>query len=266
MAGMLTIMDPAVVGGGIALAMFVGIVLALEAGRWIGRVAITRHGRSGQPNIGSLETAVFALMGLLIAFTFSGALERFDMRRAQVVSEGNAIGTAWLRLDLLPASAQPQMRQAFREYVDSRIATYRALPDVAAAQKEIARSQRLQNRIWAQVVAATLLPEARPNSELLLMPALNDMFDIQSTRIAATFLHPPNVIYGMLICLALVAAVLSGYQSAGEKVHDWIHEIGFAAIMAATIYIILDLEHPRLGWIRIDAIDELLVQLRAGMN
>ncbi len=263
---MLQIIDPAVVGGGLAVAVFLGILLFLELGRWIGRVAITRFGRSGEPNVGSLETAVFALMGLLIAFTFSGALNRFDTRRVQVVDEANAIGTAWLRLDLVPASAQPKLRQAFRDYGDSRIATYRKLPDLAAAQQELKRTQQLQNEIWSQAVAATRLPDARAQAEILVMPALNQMFDIVGTRIAAMQMHPPEVIYAMLACLALASALLSGYQSAGEKVRDWIHHLGFAAIMAITIYVILDLEYPRLGWIRIDAIDELLVQLRAGMN
>ena len=263
---MLQIVDPAIIGGVLAGAVFVGILLFLEAGRWIGRIAITRFGRSGQPNVGSLETAVFALLGLLIAFTFSGGLGRFDTRRAQVVDEANAIGTAWLRLDLLPAAAQPKIRLAFRDYVDARIATYRKLPDVAAAQQEFKRSQQLQSEIWSQSVAATQLPEARPTSGMLLLPALNQMFDIASSRVAAMQMHPPGVIYAMLVALALAAGLLSGYQSAGENVRDWIHHLGFAVIMALTIFVILDLEYPRLGWIRIDAIDELLVQVRAGMN
>jgi len=263
---MLQLIDPAVVGGGLAAAVFLGILLFLEVGRWIGRLAITRFGRAGQPNVGSLETAVFALMGLLIAFTFSGALSRFDTRRAQAVDEANAIETAWLRLDLLPASAQPKIRRAFRDYVDARIATYRRLPDLAGARQELARSQKLQDEVWSQAVAATQLPEARPASAMLLLPALNQMFDIVGTRVAAMQMHPPNVVYAMLACLALAAGLLSGYQSAGERVRDWIHHLGFAAIMAFTIYVILDLEFPRLGWIRIDTIDELLVQVRAGMN
>jgi hypothetical protein len=263
---MLQIVDPLLVGGGIAVAMFFGILVFLEIGRWLGRVAIARYGRSNQPSVGSLETAVFALMGLLIAFTFSGALGRFDERRAQVVVEANAIGTAWLRVDLLPASAQPKMRQSFRDYLDSRIATYRKLPDVAAARQELARSQKLQSEIWSQAISALRLPDRSPGAELLVVPALNEMFDITTTRVVATQIHPPNVIYAMLIFLALAAAMLAGYQSAGEKVHDWIHQIGFAAIVAFTIYVILDLEYPRLGWIRIDAIDDLLVQVRAGMN
>ncbi|HTQ76417.1 MAG TPA: DUF4239 domain-containing protein [Burkholderiales bacterium] len=262
----LQILDPRFVGGGIAVAVFLGILLFLQVGRWIGRRTIRRHGEHAQTNISSLEAAVFALLGLLIAFTFSGALSRFDERRAQVVDEGNAIGTAWLRIDLLPAQAQPKLRDAFRAYVDSRIATYRLLPDIAAAKEELARSQRLQGEIWAQSVAALRLAEVRPATEVLLVPALNQMFDITSTRIAATQMHPPGIVYGMLVALALAAALLSGYQSASEKTYDWVHKIGFAAIVSLTVYVILDIEFPRLGLVRIDAIDQILVGVRAGMQ
>jgi hypothetical protein len=70
----------------------------------------------------------------------------------------------------------------------------------------------------------------------------------------------------MLIVLALIAALLAGYQSAGEKGYDWVHKVGFAAIVAATVYVILDIEFPRLGFVRLDAIDQLLVNVRAGMG
>src|SRR5215470_9658109 len=104
---MLTIIDPAVVGGAVAVALFFGILAFLVLGRRIGKRAIARHGDAGVPNIGSLEAAVFALLGLMIAFTFSGALSRFDVRRSQIVDEANAIGTAWLRIALLPEATQP---------------------------------------------------------------------------------------------------------------------------------------------------------------
>jgi hypothetical protein len=263
---MLDIVDPIVVGGSIAVTLFTGIVLCLAFGRWLGHRAIARHGNAAMPNVGSLETAVFALMGLLIAFTFSGALTRFDVRRAQVVDEANAIGTAWYRIDLLPASAQPALRESFRSYVDARIATYKKLPDVAAAQSELALSQQLQAKIWSQAVAAVAMPETRPGTDLLVMPALNQMFDLQAARVAATQIHPPQIIYAMLIGLALASALLAGYQTAGEKGYDWVHKIGFAGIVALTIYVILDLEYPRLGWIRLDAIDQLLVNVRASMK
>lgn len=263
---MLDIIDDAIVGTAAAIALFVGILLCLSLGRRIGRRAIVRHGAAGMPNIGSLETAVFALLGLMIAFTFSGALSRFDVRRAQAVDEANAIGTAYLRIDLLPASAQPALRESFRNYVDSRIATYRALPDVERSRQELARSQQLQTEIWNQAVTAIRMPEAKPGTDLLVMPALNQMFDILTVRVVATQIHPPLIVYAMLIGLALAAALLAGYQSAAEKGYDWLHKVGFAAIVAFTVYVVLDIEYPRLGWVRLDAIDQLLVNARAGMK
>ena len=263
---MFEIHDAPLIGGLVAAGMFLGILLSLRFGRMVGLRAISRHGRAARLNISSLETAVFALLGLLIAFTFSGALTRFDVRRAQVVDEANAIGTAWLRLDLVPASAQPALRQAFRDYVDARIATYRKLPDLDAAKQELANSQALQADIWKQATAAVRMPGSAPPAELLLIPALNQMFDITTVRVAATQMHPPIIIYLMLVGLALASALLAGYQTAGEKGYDWVHKIGFAGIVAFTVYVILDIEYPRLGFVRIDAIDQLLVDVRAGMK
>ncbi len=266
MLEMLEIVDLTVVGTVAAAGIFLGILACLLLGRWLGRRAIARYGIAGVPSISSLEASVFALLGLLIAFTFSGALSRFDVRRNQAVDEANAIGTAYLRIDLLPASAQPLLRETFRKYVDARIETYRALPDLKAARLELARSQDLQREIWAQAVAAMRMPESRPDAELLVVPALNQMFDITTVRVIATQIHPPLIVYGMLIALALVSALLAGYQSAGEKDYDWVHKIGFAGIVAFTVYVILDIEYPRLGWVRLDAIDQVLVNVRAGMN
>ena len=264
---MLEIINPAVFGTAIAGGLFLGILAALALGRWIGRRMIAQAGPALPPNIGSLESAVFALLGLLIAFTFSGALTRFDVRRAQAVDEVNAMGTAYLRIDLLAPAAQPRMRDTFREYVDARIATYAKLPDVHAAKAEFARSQQLQTEIWRQAVQATTREAGgRPEVALLVMPALNDMFNFTTLRVAATQIHPPSIIYGMLIAFALASALLAGYQSASEKMYDWVHQIGFAAIVSITVYVILDIEYPRLGLVRIDAIDQLMVNARAGMK
>ena len=98
------------------------------------------------------------------------------------------------------------------------------------------------------------------------MPALNQMFDITTVRVAATQMHPPTVVYAMLVGLALAAALLAGYQSAAERTRDWVHQIGFAFIVAFTVYVILDIEYPRLGWVRMDAIDQVLASVRAAMR
>jgi hypothetical protein len=262
----LELINPAVVGVAVAAGIFVGVVLALMGGRRLGQRAIKRDGRDAMPSVGSLEAAVFALLGLMIAFTFSGALSRFDARRVQVVQEANSIGTVWSYVDLLPASAQPKLRATMRAYVDARIAAYRALPNIGDAKAALALSKQLQNEVWEVAVAATQRKDANPAVTMVLAPELQNMFSIATARVAATLIHPPTVIYAMLIALALVAAFLAGYQSAGERGYDWIHKIAFAGIVAATVYVILDIEYPRLGFVRIDAIDKVLVDVRAGMN
>ena len=82
----------------------------------------------------------------------------------------------------------------------------------------------------------------------------------------ATQMHPPIVIYGMLVGLALASALLAGYGMAGGKSRNWLHMIGFATVMAVAVYVIIDLEFPRLGLIRVDAFDQALVELRASMK
>ena len=135
-----------------------------------------------------------------------------------------------------------------------------------AARDGLARSQALQTDLWARAVAATQLPNSDAQTKMLLMPALNQMFDLATTRVAATQMHPPAIIYAMLVGLAFASALLAGYRSAGDRAPDWLHQFGFGAIIAATVYVILDMEYPRLGFIRIDAIDQLLVNARAGMK
>jgi hypothetical protein len=182
------------------------------------------------------------------------------------VQEANSIGTAWSHIDLLPAAAQPKLRDTFRAYVDARIATYRALPDVENAKAALALSKELQGEVWELAVAATQRKDATQAATIVLMPQLQDMFSLATARIAASQIHPPTAIYEMLIALALVAAVLAGYQAAGERGYDWIHKIAFAGIVAATVY-----RHPRH---RVPAprlhshrrIDQVLIDVRAGMK
>jgi hypothetical protein len=250
----------------LALGLFAGMLILLEVGRRLGARRLTSDPEGARAGTGTVEGAVFALLGLLIAFTFTGAASRFDARRDLIVQETNAIGTAWLRLDLLPASAQPAIRENFRQYVDSRLATYRKLPDVAAAKAEFARSIRLQGEIWTQAVAAGRLDGAPPPATMLLLPALNEMIDITTTRAMATQMHPHPAIYGMLVGLALASALLAGYAMAGGKSRSWLHIIGFPAVVAVAVYLIIDLEFPRLGLVRVDAFDQALVELRASMK
>jgi hypothetical protein len=246
--------------------LFLGMLLFLEIGRRIGERWLSKDPDAARLGVGAVEGSVFGLLGLLVAFTFSGASTRFDARRHLIVEETNAIGTAYLRLDVLPSAVQPALRDSFRRYLDSRLAIYRKLPDVAAAKEELAKSNHLQAEIWRVGVAAVQAEGAPSAAPMLFLPALNAMFDITTTRTMATQMHPPEIVYVMLFGLALLASLLAGYGMAGGKVRKWLHMIGFAVIMALSVYVILDLEFPRLGFIRVNAFDQALVDLRKSMN
>ncbi|MGC3959260.1 MAG: DUF4239 domain-containing protein [Verrucomicrobiota bacterium] len=247
-----------------AVGLFVGMVLLLELGRRHGQRRQAREEEGARAGLGAVEGAVFALMGLLVAFTFSSAANRLDVRRQLIVDEANAIGTAWLRLDLLPTDTQPELRELFRRYLDARLAVYRKLPDFAAARAELDQVKALQGEIWSRATKACR--ESSSSIAVQLIPALNAMFDIAATRTAAIQIHQPVIIFIMLGVLALMSALLAGYAMAGGKSRSWIHVIGFALILAMTVYVILDLEFPRAGMIRIDSLDQLLVNLRQTMN
>jgi len=245
--------------GLVVLAILGSMFLLLELGYRIGR----RHREEGwRQGLGTLEGGVFGLMGLLLAFTFSGAASRFDARRTLIVEEANDIGTAWLRIDLLPVDAQRAIRDSFRSYVDARIATYRAMPDYRVAMEHNARMEQLQGVIWQQATTATREGWVGPN---LLLPALNAMFDITNSRKWATRAHPPGIVYVLLAVLVLMTSMLAGYAMSAAA-RRWSHIIAYVLMVSLTIWVILDLEYPRLGVIRVDDFDQAIVDVRASMK
>jgi hypothetical protein len=245
--------------------LFGALVVCLEAGRRAGRKAFSRDDRAHPSGLATVEAVTFGLLGLLLAFTFAGAAGRLDVRREQIVNEANAIGTAWLRLDVLPASAQPKLRDTFRKYTDSRIAVYRLFSQsgLEAARGEFARSTALQQEIWTDAIAAC---RDVPSSTVVVLPALNAMFDIATTRLAATQMHPPGIVFVVLALISLVCGFLVGYEMGATEVPSRAHMIVLALILSFTFYVIVDFEYPRLGVIRIDDFDNLLVEVRASMR
>ena len=171
--------------------LFIGMLLTIEMCRRLGRRQRAKLTEGGSTGIGAVNAAVFALLGLIIAFTFQGEI--------------------WKR--------------------------------AIASEKE--SSQKIING---------------------LLPMLNAMFDIVTTRTMAAKMHPPTIIFALLALLALAAALLAGHGMSGSKVRSWIHIVGFAAVISSTVYVIIDMEHPRLGMIRVDNFDQVLVELRQSMK
>ena len=164
-----------------------------------------------------------------------------------------------MALASLPTRPKPLATPGFME--KSSISSFSSTPVPGGTKPD-------PNHWLMESVAATRLPDNRPGTEVLVMPALNAMFDIATVRVMATQMHPPGIVFAMLIGLALASALLAGYQGADDNGHlrSGVHKLGFAAIIAFTVYVIIDIEYPRMGWIRIDAVDQVLVNTRAGMK
>jgi hypothetical protein len=237
--------------------LFVGIIAFVEIGRRLGR------GRKTD-GLAAVERAVFGLMALLMAFTFSSAAIRFETRRNMLVQEAEDIRTAFLRLDLLPAAAQPKLREDFRRYVDARLGVYHSLGRDETAEEAVARVADLQREIWADAVAASR--DGGGQAASLVLPALNTMFTIATTRTVGLQTHQHAVVFGMLSVVMLACSLLAGFSMSEAPARSWLHVLCFAAVMTVAFYVILDLEWPRLGLIRIDWMDRFLEEVRRGMG
>jgi hypothetical protein len=247
-----------------AVGLFLGMLLLFEVGRRLRTKELRTH-HENEPGLGEVEAAIFGLFGLLVAFTFSGAMQRFDAHRSLIAEEANTIGTAYLRLDLLPSDVQPVLRGLFRSYLDARLGVYRKLPDVQASSADRARAKSLQSQIWSEAVAASALPGARPDAAKLLLPALNEMIDITTTRLMAGQSHPPATVFILLFVLGLGCSLFAGYGTVSSR-RRWLHILGFSVVTGITVYVILDIEYPRQGLIRADTYDQVLIELQRDMK
>ncbi len=247
------------------------------AGLFIGNLlssTLAYHFGKSRPRLvkASLESAtivigsLFTLLGLLVAFTFSGAYDRFETRRQLIVQEVNAIDTAYLRLNLLPREAQSSLREDFRRYTQSRLAFYEKIPQGwQALTTELGVSNELQKEIWNTTITATNGPEYS-SARILLIPALNEMFDIVTTRTVAIQTHPPKIIYLTLALISLTCAGLTGYRASLSASYSVLYHLVFTTVITFMIYLILDMEAPRFGLIRLDEFDQLFVSLAQNMK
>jgi hypothetical protein len=247
----------------IAILLFVALVAAQEVGRRFGRARCSREGDK-LTGLGDVDAGVFALLSLLIAFAFDGAATRFDHRRDLVTEELNAIDSAYQQLALLPAGPRATIRAQLRSYLAARIETYRAMPDLDAAYASLARSQTLQDEIWTELV-----PVARAEGDaatIVVLPAVNEMFDAATTRTMAIQMHPPAVVFVMLGGVALLSALLAGYGMGAFSGRPIVHMLIYAGTLALAIYVILELEFPQAGWVKVDNADQNLVHLLERMK
>ena len=232
--------------------MMISIIVGLKTGKKF-------HTESHADN--TILGSLFTLLGLLLAFTFSMAINYHGMRRDIIVEEANDIGTAILRADLYRESDRNVFRSAFKKYVDARIDYFTAgadLDKIKAAQK---LSAEIQQQLWNHASQFSKDPGyVLPSMQMI--PALNTMIDITTSRQYGEVIHLPDTIIYLLFLLSCVCSFYIGYVFAAKEKFDWMLAMLFCLLTAMVVFVIFDLDRPRRGFIKLDQVNNAIVELK----
>ncbi|MGB2628572.1 MAG: hypothetical protein WAK20_17435 [Candidatus Acidiferrum sp.] len=212
---------------------------ALRNSRW----RITAEERE---DLGVVVTASLTLLGLIIGFTFSMAMTRYDQRKNYEEAEANAIGTEYVRADLLPAADAQKLRSLLRAYTEQRIRFYKA--DRRDLKEINAKTVELQNELWSTLQAPAR--ETPTPITMLAVSGMNDVLNSQGYTQAAWWNRIPTAAWILMISIAISCNVLIGYWSQPSKPKHG-RFLVFSVIVSIAFLLIADIESPRGGVIRV---------------
>jgi hypothetical protein len=198
--------------------------------------------------IGAVQAAVLGILGLLLGFTFSMAVDRYDSRRTLVLEEANTIRTAWLRGGLLPDAHRQAVRDLLRGYVDVRIFP-KGREDPRLLAEELRRSVEMQFELWQHAESAAL--EAPNDMTATFVESLNDMIDAGTARIAAARNRIPFGVWLILMVVAVVGCSTIGYGAGASGVPSPLRNLLLPLLVSVVILLIVDLTNERRGIISV---------------
>jgi hypothetical protein len=243
----------------IAVIILFLIIAFYLLGYYLRRRAIRRNPEKSNSDLGSLNGTLLGLLALLLAFTFSMSNSRFDTRRQLIVEEANDIGTVVLRTDIYPDSVRHLLRAGLKEYVEARIAFCQAGMDKEKLAKYYLKADSIGKEVWS-IAASYARVDNITTKTSELIPALNAMIDITTSRRAAGEATIPDSIMYFLFILCCCSAFLLGYDSKNKI--DWIVVMGLAIMLSSTVFTIIDLDRPRSGLINMDGPNQKIIELR----
>ena len=243
----------------IALVIFLLIILFFWFGFRARRTQIKRDPDHEKVDLKALNGMLLGFLGLLLAFTFGMSNSRFNNRRELVTQEANNIGTAIMRTDVYPDSIRQVLKANLKGYLEARIAFYKAGTDVEKTVFYFKLADSLGRVTWSTTTAYARGDDITTRTSQLI-PALNAMIDVATTRRAAGEGTIPDSIMYFLFILCCCSAFLLGYDHTGKI--DWIIVFGFAIMLSATVFNIIDLDRPRSGFINMDRPNQAIVDLR----
>ena len=241
---------------GIAAGLVLGLLGSVEFGYRVGKRRMRGTDAGKAMETGAIQGAMLGLLGLLLGFSFAGASGRYMERQDLITAEANAIGTAYLRADLIDAPHADELRAALGEHVAHRVEASGSLQR-GATPEMMAQVRGFHDRIWA---AASAGVAARPGVAVAVLNPVNDVLDLHATRVAATRKHLPALVLGLLIVCSLLTLGVIGYACALAKRRNTTMTSVIAVLIGAAIWTTLDLDRPRIGLVQLA--DTALQELR----
>lgn len=243
-------------------------VIALEAGAWWGRrqLALSKEGVGAAPEKsdaqGHIIGSVFGLLAFLIGLTFSIALDRYDSRRGWAAEEATAISTAYLRAELFDEPHRSQLRSTLHEYTRVRIIPDNLTED--EADPRYVQSEALRDRLWRETYHA-VRPVRDTELAANFVDSMNQALDIGTRRALAGRSHIPAQILDILLIYLIVSAAMLGFLMGREQSARRFSSYTLVALFVLGITLILDLDRPRSGSIKISqrGLEELLASMDA---
>ena len=231
----------------VAIIILGALAAATEFGSRSGRRAVKTREAPSAGLVGAIQGAMLGLLGLLLGFSFAGAAGRFMERQDLIIHEANAIGTAHLRADLLDEPDASRLRAALAEYVRHRLELSRTLYRGITPQQAAEVEQR-HRAMWEAGRDGAL---AKPSAALAVLNPVNEVIDLHSLRIAAGHKHLPALVMGLLAVCSLLAMAVIGYGCglSGRRCRPM--TISLAILVGAALWTTIDLDHPRVGLIRL---------------
>ena len=231
-----------------AVAVFVGMPACCQVGYWLGRHARRRPDGDAMSHTMNWQAAVLALGALLIGFSFSMATQRFEDRKKILISEANAIGTAYLRTRVVDEPAGEQIRALMRQYVDERVSLYDVTEPARVEAVEQA-SAVLQQQIWSRVMAVAR-DYQRPVMAGLLVATVNEMIDIADERRGVREHPVPYTTFVVLVLVTAIAMGSIGYTCGVTGKKLLFGMVVMPLLVAAVIALVYDLAHVSSGLVR----------------
>ncbi|HEY4964884.1 MAG TPA: hypothetical protein VII28_00715 [Puia sp.] len=247
-----------------ALYLAIPYFLLLVFFNWLGFLYKKRQVKKfpdiGSSGLGTAEGSLLGLMALLLSFAFGISATKYESRRHVIVEEANNIGTVILRCDLYPDSARSLFRADLRNYLEARIAYYDVGDNADQIQNALSRADSISGLCWKRV--SELSHNASYTvASMQMIPALNAMIDIVSTREAERRSVVPRLILDILLILTIVSSFLTGYGSKGHE-RRWVLVVAFALMTTLALYLVIDLDRPRQGYINLNSAQQQMINLK----